>query len=205
MEIVSGILRGMPLRAPSGQTARPTAVRAREALFASLGPLNGIAAADLFAGTGALGLEAASHGASSVLFVDASKSSCNAIKSNCEKAETIARTAEFEIFSGALPGCCKRIATHIRPDVIFADPPYAESAELLARLLADPDFPVGPPTRCSSGKWRKTAAVSSRLRRTGNWKRSAISAEQNFSICDRTRNPVPCLTPSAPTGLLPSF
>ena len=140
MEIVSGILRGLPLRAPSGQTARPTAVRAREALFASLGPLNGIAVADLFAGTGALGLEAASRGASSVLFVDASKSSCSAVKANCARAETIAHTAEFEIFSGALPGSCKRIATHISPDVIFADPPYAESAELLARLLADPDF-----------------------------------------------------------------
>ena len=75
-----------------------------------------------------------------MLFVDASKSSCSAVKANCARAETIARTAEFEIFSGALPGSCKRISTHICPDVIFADPPYAESAELLARLLADPDF-----------------------------------------------------------------
>ena len=104
----------MPLRAPSGLTARPTAVRAREALFASLGTLDGMTVADLFAGTGAIGLEAASRGAASVLFVDSSKSSCNAVKANCAKAESIA--------------------------LIFADPPYAESAELLAKLLADPDF-----------------------------------------------------------------
>ena len=116
----------MPLRAPSGLTARPTAVRAREALFASLGTLDGMTVADLFAGTGAIGLEAAS--------------SCNAVKANCAKAESIAPTAVFEIFNAPLPNICKRLAVHPQPDLIFADPPYAESAELLAKLLADPDF-----------------------------------------------------------------
>ena len=140
MQIIAGIARNIVLNVPAGLEVRPTAARSRKALFDSLGDFSGCNVLDLFSGSGALALEAASRGASSVLFVDASKSSCNAIKANCEKAETIARTAEFEIFSGALPGCCKRIATHIRPDVIFADPPYAESAELLARLLADPDF-----------------------------------------------------------------
>lgn len=140
MEIVSGKLRGMPLRAPSGLTARPTAVRAREALFASLGTLDGMTVADLFAGTGAIGLEAASRGAASVLFVDSSKSSCNAVKANCAKAESVAPTAVFEIFNAALPNICKRLAVHPQPDLIFADPPYAESAELLAKLLAAPDF-----------------------------------------------------------------
>ena len=134
MEIVSGILRGMPLRSPSGLTARPTAVRARQALFDSLGELDGLAVADLFAGTGAVGLEAASRGAASVLFVDAQKSSCNTIKANCAKAETIAETAGFEILSGTLPLCCKRLAAHAKPDLIFADPPYAESMGLLAGI-----------------------------------------------------------------------
>ena len=140
MEIVSGILRGMPLWSPSGLTARPTAVRARQALFDSLGELDGLAVADLFAGTGAVGLEAASRGAASVLFVDAQKSSCNTIKANCAKAETIAETAGFEILSGTLPLCCKRLAAHAKPDLIFADPPYAESMGLLAGMLADRDF-----------------------------------------------------------------
>lgn len=140
MEIVSGTLRGLPLRSPPGLTARPTAVRARQALFDSLGKLDGLAVADLFAGTGAVGLEAASRGASSVLFVDSCKASCNAVKANCAKAETIAHTAGFEIFMGNLPLCCKRVSAHARPDLIFADPPYAESTELLARLLADKDF-----------------------------------------------------------------
>ena len=130
----------MPLRSPSGLTARPTAVRARQALFDSLGELDGLAVADLFAGTGAVGLEAASRGAASVLFVDAQKSSCNTIKANCAKAETIAETAGFEILSGTLPLCCKRLAAHAKPDLIFADPPYAESMELLAGMLADKDF-----------------------------------------------------------------
>ncbi len=140
MEIVSGILHGMPLKVPPGTAARPTAVRAREALFASLGPLDGTAVADLFAGTGALGLEAASRGAASVLFVDASRSSCNAIRANCAKAETIRGDFQFEILAGELPGCAKRLSVHPQPGLILADPPYAESAELLAKLLADPDF-----------------------------------------------------------------
>ena len=72
--------------------------------------------------------------------MDSSKSSCNAVKANCAKAESIAPTAVFEIFNAPLPNICKRLAVHPQPDLIFADPPYAESAELLAKLLADPDF-----------------------------------------------------------------
>lgn len=140
MEIVSGILRGMQLRVPAGTVARPTAVRAREALFASLGPLDGMCVADLFAGTGALGLEAASRGASSVLFVDSARSSCNAIRANCAKAEAISDAFRLELLSGELPNCVKRLVLHAQPDLIVADPPYAESAELLNRLLNDSDF-----------------------------------------------------------------
>lgn len=140
MEIVSGKLRGLPLCSPQGLTARPTAVRARQALFDSLGELDGLFVVDLFAGTGAIGLEAASRGASSVLFVDSARSSCRTVKANCTKAEAIAHTADFEIYTGILPNCCKRIASHAKPDLIFADPPYAESMDLLARILSDDLF-----------------------------------------------------------------
>ena len=96
--------------------------------------------ADLFAGTGALGLEAASRGASSVLFVDSARSSCNAIRANCAKAEAISDAFRLELLSGELPNCVKRLVLHAQPDLIVADPPYAESAELLNRLLNDSDF-----------------------------------------------------------------
>lgn len=140
MEIVSGKLRGLQLRPPKGYEARPTSVRARQALFDSLGPLDDLIVADLFAGTGAIGLEAASRGAAHVLFADSSRASCGIIRMNCEKAEKIAETAQFDIVTGALPGCCRRLASHAKPNLIFADPPYAESGTLLTGLLGNADF-----------------------------------------------------------------
>lgn len=140
MEIVSGKLRGLQLRSPKGVEARPTSVRARQALFDSLGPLDGLAVADLFAGTGAIGLEAASRGASSVLFADSSRASCSMIRENCGKADKIAETARFDIVTGELPNCGRRLVSHAKPDLIFADPPYAESGTLLSGLLKNADF-----------------------------------------------------------------
>lgn len=140
MEIVSGKLRGLSLQPPKGYEARPTSVRARQALFDSLGPLDGLMVADLFAGTGAIGLEAASRGASHVLFADSSRASCGIIRTNCGKADKIAETARFDIVTGSLPNCCRRLASHAKPDLIFADPPYAESGTLLTGLLGNEDF-----------------------------------------------------------------
>ena len=70
MRVVAGTYGGRTLKAPRGQSVRPTADRVREALFSILGPLDGLRVLDLFAGTGALGIEALSRGAASCVFVD---------------------------------------------------------------------------------------------------------------------------------------
>jgi len=140
MEIVSGILRGLELFAPDGMTTRPTAVRSRKALFDSLGDLSGKMAADIFAGSGALGLEAASRGAASVVFADNSPRALKAIRRNTDSAVKHGCTARFEILDAELPAASKRLAAMPVPDVIFADPPYAESMTLLNRLFANEEF-----------------------------------------------------------------
>ena len=70
MRVVAGRYGGRTLKAPRGRDVRPTADRVREALFSILGPLDGLRVLDLFAGTGALGIEALSRGAASCVFVD---------------------------------------------------------------------------------------------------------------------------------------
>jgi 16S rRNA (guanine966-N2)-methyltransferase len=82
VRIVAGTHRGRRIAAPPGRGTRPTADRVREALFAILGPLEGTDALDLFAGSGALGLEALSRGAASATFVDRSPRAVATIRAN---------------------------------------------------------------------------------------------------------------------------
>jgi 16S rRNA (guanine966-N2)-methyltransferase len=89
MRIVAGTWRGRPLVAPKGDATRPTADRTREALFSMLlsrlGSFEGLAVADLFAGSGALGLEALSRGAASCLFVEQDRAALDALRANVAK------------------------------------------------------------------------------------------------------------------------
>jgi 16S rRNA (guanine966-N2)-methyltransferase len=135
MRIIAGKWRGRVLEAPPGLATRPTADRARETLFSMLGSRLGgfeeLRIADLFAGSGALGFEALSRGASLATFVENDSSAVAAIRRNAEKLG-----AEATILSGsalALP--------RSRPfDLIFADPPYAAgsgTAILQSVLAAD--------------------------------------------------------------------
>jgi len=140
MEITAGILHGMALRAPAGLDVRPTAVRARQALFDSLGDLSGKVFADLCAGSGAMGLEAASRGASSVVFAECAPASLAAIRSNCRKAAEAGLTAEMKIVEGPLPNSVTRLAAAPKPDIVFADPPYPVSSELLSAITGDARF-----------------------------------------------------------------
>jgi 16S rRNA (guanine966-N2)-methyltransferase len=140
MNIVSGMLRGLPLRAPAGMTTRPTSVRARKALFDSLGDLTGKTVADLFAGSGAIGLEAASRGAGTVWFADSSAGAIRCIKANTAKAAELGCNARFEIVNISLPSGANRLSLLSEPDLVFADPPYAETLDYLSGLLNDPAF-----------------------------------------------------------------
>jgi 16S rRNA (guanine966-N2)-methyltransferase len=122
VRIIAGEWRGRPLDAPPGQGTRPTADRVRETLFSMLtsrlGSFEGLRVADLYAGSGALGLEALSRGAASVTCVESDRAAAGAIRRN---AERLGASERIRILGGsalALPAS--------EPfDLIFADPPYA--------------------------------------------------------------------------------
>src|SRR4051794_14982786 len=84
MRVVGGRLGGRRLTAPRGERTRPTSDRVREALFSILGPLEGDAVLDLYAGSGALGIEALSRGAGAATFVDSAPAAVRAIRHNLE-------------------------------------------------------------------------------------------------------------------------
>ena len=122
MRIIAGQWRGRPIEAATGGATRPTADRLRETLFSMLlsrlGSLDGLRVADLFAGSGALGLEALSRGAASAIFVDSDPTAIHAIRRNLASLGAADRAT-------VIPGS----AISLRPgeafDLILADPPYA--------------------------------------------------------------------------------
>lgn len=136
--IIGGSAKGRRLRTPTGDATRPTSDRVREALFSALeaqvGPLHGLRFLDLYAGSGAVGLEAASRGAAAVTLVESDRRTAALISEN---ARTVGVSAEVL----AQP-VARVLATGARTpyDVVFADPPYPltgdEVAEAL-RLLVD--------------------------------------------------------------------
>jgi 16S rRNA (guanine966-N2)-methyltransferase len=127
MRIVGGELRGRALHAPPGFDVRPTSDRVREALFNILEhgtyPLRGARVLDLFAGTGALGLEAISRGAGFALFVEDSASARAAIRRNIEGLQLTGRTRIYRRDATQLSA----IPAGTKPfDLVFLDPPYAK-------------------------------------------------------------------------------
>lgn len=135
MRIIAGRLRGRAIQAPQGLQTRPTGDRVREALFSMLasrlGSFQGLRVADLYAGSGALGLEALSRGAEHATFVETDPRATAAIKGNAAK---LGVTDQVRILGGsalALP----RSETF---DLIFADPPYAPgSGSAVAKAIGD--------------------------------------------------------------------
>jgi 16S rRNA (guanine966-N2)-methyltransferase len=128
MRIVAGAYKGRRLHSPQGSSTRPTADRVREALFSILGDVSGARVLDLFAGTGALGLEALSRGASSAVFVERDPRAAAVIRRNVEAVgavEATVRQRDVLAFLGDERGTY---------DLVFADPPYDFAARLGAPL-----------------------------------------------------------------------
>jgi 16S rRNA (guanine966-N2)-methyltransferase len=129
MRIIAGNWRGRPLMAPKGDTTRPTADRTREALFSMLasrlGSFEGLAAADLFAGSGALGLEALSRGAASCLFVEQDRAALDALRANIAKLGATGADvrAQSVLALGPAPAPL---------DLVMMDPPYGSGAGAVA-------------------------------------------------------------------------
>lgn len=123
MRIVAGRWGGRHLRAPAGRSTRPTSDRVREALFSILGPLEGAAVLDLFAGSGALGLEALSRGAAGAEFVDRDPRAVAAVRENLEAlgAQASVHRRDALAYLRAGPGPF---------DLAFLDPPYDSAVRL---------------------------------------------------------------------------
>ncbi len=131
MRVIAGAYGGRRLRAPAGIDTRPTSDRVREALFSVLGPeVEGARVLDLFAGSGALGIEALSRGASEATFVDASEAAVRCVKANLEALGLRAPTRRSEA-SAFLRSASAR-GHHY--DLVFLDPPYSSAARIGAEL-----------------------------------------------------------------------
>ena len=137
MRIVAGLAKGRRLVAPSGRDVRPTSDRVREALFSSLGAaVEGARVLDLFAGSGALGLEALSRGAASCVFVDDSRRALDAVRRNLVATGFGDRC---DVIRGDALVTLERLATdRARFGLVFLDPPYASGlgAAALERLAS---------------------------------------------------------------------
>jgi 16S rRNA (guanine966-N2)-methyltransferase len=137
MRIIAGEFRGRALKAPPDRRARPTADRVREAWFSILGgELPGATVLDLFAGSGALGLEALSRGAGRVDFVEVSNSSLAALRANVATLDVESRVG---IYRGDAFAFVERLEARAY-DLVLADPPYRTDAasRLLARFRRQP-------------------------------------------------------------------
>jgi 16S rRNA (guanine966-N2)-methyltransferase len=119
MRVVAGRYGGRTLKAPKGRGVRPTADRVREALFSILGPLDGLSVLDLFAGTGALGIEALSRGAAACVFVDVDT---RPVTANLEALGIDADVRRGEALSALRAGD--------QYDLVLLDPPYRDAARL---------------------------------------------------------------------------
>jgi 16S rRNA (guanine966-N2)-methyltransferase len=129
LRVVAGTFRGRRLSAPRGTRTRPTADRVREALFSMLGDVGGARVLDLYAGSGALGIEALSRGADSAVFVERDAQAVATIERNLASLGLDAPVARQDVlrFLARADGAF---------DLVFCDPPY-DSASRLAGPLAE--------------------------------------------------------------------
>jgi 16S rRNA (guanine966-N2)-methyltransferase len=134
MRIIAGTHRGSRLVTPKGLDTRPTGDRVREAAFNLIGPLDGASVLDLFAGSGALGLEALSRGAERVVFVESDRAATRAIEQNLDKL----RLRGTVVREDAVRALQREAQAGRRYDLVLVDPPYEMFSDLqpaLARLL----------------------------------------------------------------------
>jgi 16S rRNA (guanine966-N2)-methyltransferase len=141
MRIVAGSRKGHRIFAPPGLVTRPTGDRVREAAFMLIGPVDGASVLDLYAGSGAMGLEALSRGAERAVFVEADREAAETIKRNLEKLRLTAATV---LRADARAALAAEAAASRRYDLVLVDPPYEEWPGLerslgpyLAAALAD--------------------------------------------------------------------
>src|SRR5437588_5873786 len=132
MRIIAGSHKGATIFAPKGLETRPTSDRVREAAFNLIGPVEDATVLDLFAGSGAYGLEALSRGAAKAVFVESERDACRTIERNLEKlrltgASVLCRDARQALAAEAQAGR--------RYDLVLVDPPYEMFSSLQNAML----------------------------------------------------------------------
>ena len=141
MRIIAGSRKGARIFAPGGSETRPTGDRVREAAFNLIGPVDGMEVLDLFAGSGAMGLEALSRGAARATFVESDRAAAQAIIRNLEKLD-FADATVLRLDVG------RKLATDAtagrRYDLVLIDPPYRMLTGFLPVLEAHLPAVVAP-------------------------------------------------------------
>lgn len=132
MRIVAGEFKGRRLAGPEGKATRPTSDKVREALFSILGDISDQRVLDLFAGTGAVGLEAISRGASEAVLVERDRRMASVIDRNI--GDTVGSDDDrVKLVRG---DALKYLASAKPFDLVFVDPPYAQAGDLAPKLAA---------------------------------------------------------------------
>lgn len=170
MRVIGGRYRGLRLRAPRGPGTRPATGRVRESVFSALGPaVVGARVLDLYAGSGSLGIEALSRGASSALFVERSRPALIALRSNLRSVgvahQAVVASRDVARFVADEQG-------EARFDMVFADPPWDISSERLAGILA------------RVARWMAPGAVAVVTRRAGD----VVPVVDGLEVSDQRRH-----------------
>ena len=133
MRVGGGTANGRRLRTVAGRRVRPTSGRVRQALFNMLqGQITDAVFVDLFAGTGSVGLEALSHGAQHVYFIEQDRCALEVLRTNLSRCGL---AGQATVIGGTLPQALKRLPHDLQADVLFLDPPYA--SDLAEKILSD--------------------------------------------------------------------
>ena len=138
MRIIAGRFKGVRLSAPRGRAVRPTTDRVREAVFSILGPVvEGSRVLELFAGTGAFGLEALSRGAASAVFVENDRKT---VENLVQTVRTLGLEDRAIVVASSVTNALKKLAaTEERFRIIYLDPPYA--TDWIERVVSNPFLP----------------------------------------------------------------
>lgn len=131
MRVVAGRLRGRTLAAPPGDATRPTGARAKEALFSILSDVSGLRVLDLYAGSGALGIEALSRGASFAVFVEAARPALACLRENLTKLGLEREALPLPVRVAAAR---TQLVKHGPFDLVLCDPPWKDVASAREEL-----------------------------------------------------------------------
>jgi 16S rRNA (guanine966-N2)-methyltransferase len=131
VRIVAGSRKGHTIRAPKGVDTRPTSDRVREAAFNLIGTVDGVSVLDLFAGSGAMGLEALSRGADRAVFVESDPAAARAIDGNLDRLRLTGATV---LRRDAIQALAAEADAGRSYDLVLVDPPYAVFGDLETRL-----------------------------------------------------------------------